>query len=279
MKLLSKEKDIRTIREQYRIRDEILKDRLENLMPRLMKECGVEMWMVIGREYNEDPVFKTLVPSHVKTASRLSCLVFSLDKDGKYEAINLSRPDPRLSPYYIHAYTTKEKAVRDLAQCCHPLRLLDVFDCYGEFGLPIHISETSIPSFTNEPADEALQAELTKRLMKLWFGRKHCESVVWWNLADNTAYHTENQYHAGLLREDCSEKPAYRVMDDLINREWHTEFSRNCTSELRFSGFYGNYEITVTANGHTSTHTVRLYRDTMGYDNRRCDFRSVTLTV
>lgn len=108
MKRLSKEKDIRTIREQYRIRDEILKDRMENLMPALMKECGVEMWMVIGREYNEDPVFKTLVPSHVKTASRLSCLVFSLDKDGKYEAINLSRPDPRLSPYYTHAYTTKE---------------------------------------------------------------------------------------------------------------------------------------------------------------------------
>jgi len=108
MKLLSKEKDIRPIREQYKIRDEILKDRLENLMPQLMKECGVDMWMVIGREYNEDPVFKTLTPSLVQTASRLSCLVFSIDKNGKYEAINLSRPDPRLSPYYTHAYTTKE---------------------------------------------------------------------------------------------------------------------------------------------------------------------------
>lgn len=108
MKLLTKERDIRTVREQYRIRDEILKDRLENLMPRLMRECGVDMWMVIGREYNEDPVFKTLVPSLVKTASRLSCLVFSIDKNGKYEAINLSRPDPRLSPYYTQAYTTKE---------------------------------------------------------------------------------------------------------------------------------------------------------------------------
>lgn len=108
MKLLSKERDIYSIREQYRIRDEILKDRLENLMPQLLKECGVDMWMVIGREYNEDPVFKTLVPARVKTASRLSCMVFSIDRDGKYEAINLSRPDPRLSPYYTHAYTTKE---------------------------------------------------------------------------------------------------------------------------------------------------------------------------
>lgn len=108
MKLLSKEKDILPIRDQHKIYDEILKDRLENLMPKLLKECGVDMWMVIGREYNEDPVFKTLTPSLVKTASRLSCFVFSIDKDGKYEAINLSRPDPRLSPYYIHAYTTKE---------------------------------------------------------------------------------------------------------------------------------------------------------------------------
>lgn len=108
MKLLSKEKDIRPIREQYAIRDEILKDRLENLMPQLLKECGVDMWMVIGREYNEDPVFRTLVPGRIKTASRLSCFVFSVDPDGRYEAINLSRPDPRLSPYYTHAYTTKE---------------------------------------------------------------------------------------------------------------------------------------------------------------------------
>ncbi len=108
MKLLSKEKDIYTVREQHRIQDEILKDRLENLMPRLMKECGVEMWLVIGREYNEDPVFKTLTPALIGSASRLSCFVFSIDKNGKYEAINLSRPDPRLSPYYTHAYTTKE---------------------------------------------------------------------------------------------------------------------------------------------------------------------------
>lgn len=108
MQLLTKENNIYSIREQYQIRDEILKERLENLMPKLLKECGVDMWLVIGREYNEDPVFKTLVPSLVKTASRLSCFLFSLDNEGKYEAINLSRPDPRLSPYYVHAYTTKE---------------------------------------------------------------------------------------------------------------------------------------------------------------------------
>ena len=50
MQLLSKEKDILPIREQYRIFDEILLDRIQNLMPRLMRECGVDMWLVICRE-------------------------------------------------------------------------------------------------------------------------------------------------------------------------------------------------------------------------------------
>jgi len=107
MRLLNKEKDIVTIREQYKVCDELLKDRLENLMPKLLKETGVDMWLVICREYNEDPVFKTLTPQLVKNASRTSCFIFSLDAEGKYEALSLSRPNPRLAPYYIQAYDPK----------------------------------------------------------------------------------------------------------------------------------------------------------------------------
>lgn len=104
MHLLTKEKDILTIQEQYTLCDQILKDRLENLMPKLLKECGVDMWLVICREYNEDPVFKTLTPQLVKNASRTSCFLFSLDSSGQYEALSLSRPNPRLAPYYKQAY-------------------------------------------------------------------------------------------------------------------------------------------------------------------------------
>ncbi|MBQ5782051.1 MAG: aminopeptidase P family protein [Oscillospiraceae bacterium] len=116
MKLLTKEKDIRTIRNQFETCDAILKDRLENLMPQILKECGVDMWMVVSREYNEDPVFWSLVPKHVKFASRTSCFLFCLDEKGNYEALNLSRPDPRLSPYYKHCYTTNENQFEVIAR-------------------------------------------------------------------------------------------------------------------------------------------------------------------
>ena len=38
--------------------NEILKYRLENLLPELMDKTGIDMWVLISREYNEDPVLK-----------------------------------------------------------------------------------------------------------------------------------------------------------------------------------------------------------------------------
>lgn len=109
MRLLSKEKDILSVKEQYQLCDEILKDRLEHLLPQLMKECGVEMWLILCREYNEDPVFRSLNPRLVKSASRTSCYIFSMDKEGNYEALSLCRPNSRLMPFYKQEYRPAEE--------------------------------------------------------------------------------------------------------------------------------------------------------------------------
>ncbi|HEX7831992.1 MAG TPA: M24 family metallopeptidase [Thermoanaerobaculia bacterium] len=54
----------------------ILKDRLETLLPSLMRETGIDMWVVINREYAEDPVYLTLVPEPTFAARRTTMLVF-----------------------------------------------------------------------------------------------------------------------------------------------------------------------------------------------------------
>jgi hypothetical protein len=53
-----------------------LTDRLDNLLPTLMREAGLDMWIVINREYAEDPVYLTLVPEPVFAARRTTMLVF-----------------------------------------------------------------------------------------------------------------------------------------------------------------------------------------------------------
>lgn len=178
-----------------------------------------------------------------------------------------------------HAYASKESAEEKLREVCNPLRMIDVLERYGDFRLPIHISEVSIPSYSNETGDEELQAELTERLYKLWFSSKYCESIVWWNLCDNTAYKTENVYHSGLLRNDCSEKGAYRVLDRLINKEWNTSLETTASGQLRFSGFYGDYEIEAEREGRKVVKTISLRRDNTGYDNKLCDFRAKDLII
>ncbi len=91
------------VKERCSLQDEILRERLHCLMPRLMEECGVEMWVVISREYNEDPLFPTLTPALEKNAGRTTCLVFTLDRDGHFDALNVSRPNPRFDGFYTQA--------------------------------------------------------------------------------------------------------------------------------------------------------------------------------
>ena len=53
-----------------------LEERLTELLPSLMREVGLDMWLVINREYAEDPVYLTLVPEPVFAARRTTMLVF-----------------------------------------------------------------------------------------------------------------------------------------------------------------------------------------------------------
>lgn len=56
--------------------DDVLEDRLENLLPRLMRREGIDLWVLISREYNEDPVMRTMLPSTWLSARRRTIMVF-----------------------------------------------------------------------------------------------------------------------------------------------------------------------------------------------------------
>ncbi|MBP1767993.1 MAG: Xaa-Pro aminopeptidase family enzyme [Candidatus Aminicenantes bacterium] len=53
-----------------------LKWRLDTIIPELMRREGIDLWLVINREYNEDPVYLSLVPRPTMYARRTSILIF-----------------------------------------------------------------------------------------------------------------------------------------------------------------------------------------------------------
>ena len=68
-------------KERAEVEDQILEERFEKLLPTLMDEEGIDMWILIAREYNEDPVLRTMLPSTWLNARRRTILLFYRDKD------------------------------------------------------------------------------------------------------------------------------------------------------------------------------------------------------
>ena len=64
-----------SMREQSRVIDEILADRFNNLLPSLMERNGIDLWVIVSREYNEDPVIRTFLPATWFAARRRTMLL------------------------------------------------------------------------------------------------------------------------------------------------------------------------------------------------------------
>lgn len=65
-----------TLRERATIENRILEERLDSLIPQLMEREGIDAWVLIAREYNEDPVLKTMLPATWLNARRRTVLMF-----------------------------------------------------------------------------------------------------------------------------------------------------------------------------------------------------------
>lgn len=79
------------LREQLPVVNGWLKTRLDSILAEIMQREGFDMWLVIAREYNEDPVIMSLLPAPAMSARRRTILVFSLKDDGTLERLTLSR--------------------------------------------------------------------------------------------------------------------------------------------------------------------------------------------
>ncbi|WP_422859749.1 M24 family metallopeptidase [Flagellimonas sp. S174] len=78
--------------ERARVVDEILEERFNTLLPKLMDDTGIDMWILISREYNEDPVLKTMLPSTWLNARRRTILLFYRNKTkGTIEKLAVAR--------------------------------------------------------------------------------------------------------------------------------------------------------------------------------------------
>ncbi len=95
------------LRQQAEVRNRWLMRRLESILPEIMQRESIDMWCVISREYNEDPVIMSLLPEPMMHARRRTILLFFRRDDGSVERLVLSRYG--LGEFYEAAWNPEEE--------------------------------------------------------------------------------------------------------------------------------------------------------------------------
>jgi Xaa-Pro aminopeptidase len=107
--------------------DSMLERRMNTLLPDLMDRSGIDMWIIISREYNEDPVMKTMLPAEWLSARRRTILVFYNPGKGKaLEKIAIARYDVgRLmrGDWNIDVYPDQWEALKEIIQKYNPKKI------------------------------------------------------------------------------------------------------------------------------------------------------------
>ena len=94
------------MRERAEVVDRILEKRLEEVVPDLMRREGIDMWVISAREYNEDPVIKTMLPATWLAARRRTILVFH-DSGTEVERFAVARYD--IGSFFPGAWDPEEQ--------------------------------------------------------------------------------------------------------------------------------------------------------------------------
>ncbi|GAB5400094.1 MAG: M24 family metallopeptidase [Aureisphaera sp.] len=124
---------ILTERERATLKDELLADRFNNVLPELMDRTGIDMWLVISREYNEDPVMRTMLPAKWLNARRRTILVFYRNKsENRIDKLAVARYD--VGENIVSAWD-KEKQPDQWA------RLVEIIEERNPNSIGINISE------------------------------------------------------------------------------------------------------------------------------------------
>lgn len=171
----------------------------------------------------------------------------------------------------FHMFYSKEEEYRQTRPYYDPGKLYAHMDLYSNFAKPLQVTEVTIPAYSNDPEDEAIQAEMIEYLYSVWFSHPNMEQIIYWNLVDGYAAFAkqgdmtqgENYYYGGLLRFDMTPKPAYYTIKNLIEKKWHTEETiiTDESGTAGFRGFYGMYELELTVDKKVITKEICLRKN------------------
>lgn len=146
----------------------------------------------------------------------------------------------------MHIFNPKEsQKIANGADILTPEKIYERLDYMSGAERPLHVSEVTVSAPDDTEQGKAIQAEITKNLYRLWFSYPNVMGITWWNVADGGAAPGEPSF-SGIYDKNVKPKPAYHVLDSLINHRWKTQLTIRVNENgiVKFRGFKGKYRLT-----------------------------------
>lgn len=203
------------MRQRAKVMNDRLEWRVENILPKIMREAGIDLWLIINREYNEDAVYFTLAPQPTIYSYRTTILMFH-DKGGEDGVEILSASDHPRAVGDKNVYTDRSKKQFE--------NLAEVIKEINPKKIGINISETwhladGLNATMKQRLENALGPEMSKRLVS---AEKLC--LDWLQIRSPQELEAYKQLciiaHE-IIREASSDKvirPDVTTVDDV---KWH----------------------------------------------------------
>ncbi len=152
--------------EQRQLIDEILRERLGEIVPEVLRCSLADCWIVACKEYHEDLVFPVLVPGDYMNARRVTMLVF-IKKNERIRRFSLSMPDKSLERFYSPYWKFGEEEQLEALE-----RLLEEYD-------PEKISLNISPDYKYaDGLSTGLLETLKTKLKKRYVKRFMCDPLI-----------------------------------------------------------------------------------------------------
>ena len=139
------------------------------------------------------------------------------------------------------------------SEAVDPREFRALLDRYASQGLSVKVTEYDT---TGDDWTEQEEANHLKTVLKTLYSHPAAEGFLMWGFWDGE--HWRN--NAPLFRKDWSEKPAYNTYTQLVFEEWWTDDrgETDTSGRYRTQAFLGDYEISVTVGGESTTMTTSL---------------------